>query len=640
MTLRPLVAAAVLTSPLLLGAEADPARYPVSGEAVLPAGDLVRLQLDADWVARCPDPTTYALLGPDGRTVPFAWRTSDEAPPARTASLRWEPEDVPGVGWRYRILPPDPARPATALRIRDLPVGLVARVAVRGVDDGTRQETLVWNLPDTGAGTRLEIPLPARLAAGPWILEVLEVGGDTLWPRPGWLDFTAVLDDPAAVPEVRRDVVVGAPVPADADGSEFPVSLPGSRLPLRGLDLTVEDPLFSRNAEVLDPGDALRSVGGARLERVRKGGLSPAVTTLPLTASDTTDTLLLHVSDGRSDPLSITGASVALRGMVLLVPGATAGPHTVLACGPAGRSYDLQDLAERIASWEVARVQPGPPTANARWTVEAAAAGLAAPAAVLENPGHHLERPVQGEPGLVRLDLGPTELAAARDDRGDLRLVDGQGRQIPYLVQEAGGRLLEGMTETRVEDGSRTLVQVTLPIDNLPVERLLLRTERGSFRREVSLEVGQKPPRTLAVVAWEQGESGPGRLVLPVRQRLPREFTLAIENGDNAALPIGPIQAVIPAVSLRFVLPAGGARLLAGDPQLPTPRYDLAFLQDPLFQGTARVATLGEAVVRKPTPAQVDRKLLGLAVAGLGLALLVLIVRLVVGREGPRTTPT
>jgi hypothetical protein len=54
---------------------------------------------------------------------------------------------------------------------------------------------------------------------------------------------------------------------------------------------------------------------------------------------------------------------------------------------------------------------------------------------------------------------------------------------------------------------------------------------------------------------------------------------MAVEEGDNPALPIASVQLLLPAYRLRFFRPASTAlRLLYGDTRVAPPSYDLALL--------------------------------------------------------------
>lgn len=640
----------LLALPGAMGAE-DPGRWPVAGEVMLPAGDLVRIDLDGTWVSRCPDPSTYLLLDSQERALPFAWVTSDDAPPARTEPLLWEPE-AQAIGWTYRIQPPHRQVPVKALRIRRLPEGLVARVRL----EGAPEPVLVWNLPGTGAGQKLDIELPAPLARGPWKLEVLQVAGQAVWwARPGWLDFDAVFDDPRSVWPVEVPLVLGDSIPSGATTSDLAVTLPRAGLPVRDLALAVaSEPsatsrpgapsLFSRPVQVVDSSDPgqERVLAGTTLQRITNGDLPVESTTVALSSTGTApESLLLRFEDGRSEPLPVTSVTAHLRGAALLVPAPGAGKARILGCGASKGAYDIQSLKEELERWEGVRTAPGEPAPNPGWSIQASTGSVGAPGAPVDLEGFRFSFPLTAPAGLVRLDLPSGVLARGRSALEDLRVVDGQDRQVPFLVERRrAGRFLPGVAESRQEDGSVTRIHLTLPLGtdgtdpgSLPLTALVLRTERGTFRRQVRVAEGTRGERILASASWEETEEGPSRLVLPLGVRVGPDLVVQVENGDNVPLPLDPVRVVVPTASLRFVHPGEGPlRLLLGHETLAAPAYDLDFLRQAVLGGASSPASLGEASVLKVSPKVSNRWVLLGAVGLFSVALLVLIVRLL-GRE-------
>jgi hypothetical protein len=81
-------------------------------------------------------------------------------------------------------------------------------------------------------------------------------------------------------------------------------------------------------------------------------------------------------------------------------------------------------------------------------------------------------------------------------------------------------------------------------------------------------------------VEWSRTEDAPGALMLPLPGLAAdaSELTLAIDEGDNSALPISSVQLLLPSYRLRFVRPGSTARLVYGSSAVDEPRYDLALL--------------------------------------------------------------
>ena len=72
---------------------ADPSSYPA--QSALEGGSAVRVDLSAEWLARCPDPTTYMVVSADGVELPYAVRTSDDVQ-ISPMDLRWAPRGPNG----------------------------------------------------------------------------------------------------------------------------------------------------------------------------------------------------------------------------------------------------------------------------------------------------------------------------------------------------------------------------------------------------------------------------------------------------------------------------------------------------------------------------------------------------------------
>jgi hypothetical protein len=181
----------------------------------------------------------------------------------------------------------------------------------------------------------------------------------------------------------------------------------------------------------------------------------------------------------------------------------------------------------------------------------------------------------------------------------------------------------------------------------------VLRTTARVFEREVRVLQppqpgdagrGQEPAgdRVVAVASWSHAD--PDTPAPPIGLDLPAgdRFEIAIDEGDNAPLPLAAPALQLPTRRLRYVQPAEGGRdlrLLYGQPGLAPPRYDLSLFTARLLGETAREATLlpepgaGEAPDATRVPRTVFWAALGVAV----LALLAVLARLVIGGGGGST---
>jgi hypothetical protein len=633
----------MITPALLLTTAAlasDPASYPLTAELDLPQATMLRLDLDAAWLAQCPDPGSYLLLDASGAEVPFAARSSDEGADWRHEALSWEPVRV-DRGWAWRVNRPASGEPAQALRLAKLPPGSVVELTIQPIGaGGTPQQAVLWNLPGSGAGTRLELPLSGGASAGPWTVRATWAEGAG-WMRVGRdLGFEAVIAQPWTVEPATVTVPLEGPLSSSATSSDWLLRLPRAGLPVRGLGLSVDDPLFARGLTVLqaEGPERLEVVARQDIERLNYGEAWVDNSRVAL-RTDAPAELVLRSDDGRSAPLRIRAAELTLRGQALIVPEVPGGHYTLLGCGPPAPGYDLERLEDRLAEIEPISVQAPGPGPHPGWVPASAGEGLLEAGPELAQDGLRWRRTVTGPPGLVRLPLDDHILAATRPGNPDLRFVDDQGRQLPYLLrQDPLGQARRALEQQREEQGARSVI--TLPMDpsGLPALRLVLHSERTRFQRSVQVFDGPADSGVLlARAGWTGAEEGESRLVLELSARLGAQLTVVVDNGDNPPLPIDEVELITRSASAWLALPAtGGVAAVYGHDELPAPRYDLQLLREQVLTQPVQPASLGAPEVLEPPPPEPPRKgLLLVAVAVLTALLLALIVRLVKTPEEP-----
>jgi hypothetical protein len=107
------------------------------------------------------------------------------------------------------------------------------------------------------------------------------------------------------------------------------------------------------------------------------------------------------------------------------------------------------------------------------------------------------------------------------------------------------------------------------------------------------------------------------------------DLWLTVDDGDNAALPIGAAQLLLPSYRLRFYRSTPEPlRLMYGAPALAAPRYDLALLAPEVMGAEAReVSPLEEEGSAESTPL-VSTRSFWIFLCGAVLILLLLIGRL------------
>jgi len=91
--------------------------------------------------------------------------------------------------------------------------------------------------------------------------------------------------------------------------------------------------------------------------------------------------------------------------------------------------------------------------------------------------------------GLSRLTLQPEDLSLLKEDGSDLRVVDHEGRQWPYLLEREGATVLVGLV-LGAPEAKKTGTVYTLQPGHAPLafDQLVLDTDAGYFDRAFTLE--------------------------------------------------------------------------------------------------------------------------------------------------------
>jgi hypothetical protein len=285
------------------------------------------------------------------------------------------------------------------------------------------------------------------------------------------------------------------------------------------------------------------------------------------------------------------------------------------------------------------------------------------PAAPLDTSGFQYQRRLpEGPAELVTLPLDPAALAHSQGPRrrfADVRIVDDQNAQIPYLLEQRSELLALDLpisaTRPRVPDlakpsrGTLSFYRIDLPYENLPQPVLSLETSEQIFLRSIELGVQRQPDRRhktewfelLERTTWQhaiQGSPAPS-LEIPFQRQKSRELLLVVEEGDNRPLPIRAARLRLPAWQLRFFRTASPLRLLYGRADLTEPRYDVALLSPSTMSGPSReISAAPEVALSRPAALLSPQAFwIGLSVAV--LVLLGLIVRLISSGTGQRSSP-
>ena len=529
------------------------------------------------------------------------------------------------------------------LRLEGLKAPFLKRFRLEGSGDRQRWTELV------GDGSLFDLP-----EEGLRLLTVDFPAGDYRYLRLVWNDrSSAPVALPMAAAAQRAGQAFAPPLAAldferlaaEPAASRFTVKLPGPALPIRALLLEVdgEGPLL-RQARVLEPRLAegvLAPVvlGESQLRRAQRGEASAADLRIPLQAPQGTE-LDIRVEDGSNAPLALKGVKAELEPQPWIYFVARDGEPLTALCGDprlARPRYDLEALRDQLspagtanltwATWGPLAAAPAPAVAAP------ASVGLdGGPGALLDPAGFRFRRKLPaGTPGLTALVLDPHVLAHS-PQLGDLRLVNPEGRQIPYLLEQRDEPLsLELALRPGQSKGQSTLYSLILPQAGLPGVRLVLATSARIFQRQVHFreEAADGVVRELATAAWGHGdpESLAPALVVALPALTSQRLTVEVEEGDNQALPLSSARLLLPTWRLRFFQPQGALTLCYGR-DLAAPQYDFALLADRLRDVPAREVLLPALEAESADRIPAVQKLFWVALAGAVLAMVAVLARM------------
>ncbi|MEZ4320594.1 MAG: hypothetical protein R3F61_24140 [Myxococcota bacterium] len=623
-------------------------RYPWVAPVDLPPTGVHRIRVPPELLpAWSADGTGMRLVDVDGTTVPFATVSTDTNPTRISAQrgtvgtvgpLGYWPS-VDGDGWEVQVS----ERPLDGLEVL-LPRTRLATTLELYEWDGQGWSSLgqhvVWRLD--GSEVSSPLPMPPRLGRFKIVLDPEVVPADD---PPG---LVGVRYAHTQVPLQTVTLDIASTQVPETGWVRYDVVLPQAMAPV-WVDVQTPEELFSRRAvaEFVEPWEApdvlpspyipytqdtlqRTRLGGARIDQVR---LEPQGTP--------TRRLAVFVEADGAAPLAVTGVTLGVRGLDLLVRDPGTGPFSLYAGAPVGTSppSDLQFVAPELARLAEDVLAPDARSANPDYVPPEARGGLDAPSTPIDLDRFTERRAVQSSPGLVRIPLPDDVLAAARPDLGDLRLIDAEGRQIPYILQDDGTLHTWGaLPFERTERGGRSFLEVEMPQPNVMVGVVTLSTDAPLFDRSIALS---RPAtgrlQTLRAFRW-RGDDRPTTVSLALNQRVGRTLVVEIDNGDDPPLPIRAIEAAWPGWEVVAVVPEGGAWLVLGDPRLSAPDHDLWLLREELGQRASEVATLGPPEALAPTPLSLmDRGLVAFGVGVMALGLLGLTVVLVRGAPERRS---
>lgn len=514
------------------------------------------------------------VVDAQGQTAPVAW-------------LRGVPEEVSvrvqplGDASHFELTLPEGA--ADSLRVQLPGADGVARLRASAWDGAAwtswGEPTQVWR---HGTWSADELRGPAT--RGPLRVEIT----DSTWE--GGLSFRAFANPLPGLQPVTLPAALG-PIEVFEDGTaRYRLRLPHA-LPVKRVQFTTDEAIFEREVRVraVSLVEDWRQAQGT-LRRVHWLGTSLEDLTLPIEEVQPSREYEVELPSTGMTPLRLTGATVELTHLAGIVRGTP--PFRVYGGGlpgtapPSDLGVAAHVLARALDGW----LEPGEVSDNPAWISELERSGVTLPAVAVDTRARW-RAPVTGGPGLVSIPL----VDARWDALGgrDLRIEDGEGRQIPYTRYGLAVAEWQEPKRTRTEDAGVSRLVVEHPWPGGAVESLTLETAAPWFARTVTVYqvAGARliPVRTLR---W-QGDEHPGALSLHIDHPLSRTFVVEIDNGNNAPLPVSRLAVSRKVEEIRAQLPAGGVWLTWGDPRVNHPNYDLELLQAVVMEREAARAEVG-----------------------------------------------
>jgi hypothetical protein len=522
-----------------------------------------------------------------------------------------------------------------AVALEGIPAPFLKRFRLEGSGDRERWTVLV------DEGTAFDLP-----AEGLQSTTLRFDGRSIRFLRVTWDDTNSARAGlPTSARAVRQDTVHTSPAlqvtvlfeprPAEPGTSRFRVRLPGSRLPLDALELTIGGGHLLRDVRVLEPrltgagrGQLEPAViGRARLRRVIQDGRAAEALRVAI-EPPTEPELDLVFDDGDNPPIDLQDVTAVFAELPWIY--FESQPGTLIArygnTKALAPRYDLEAMRASIPSM----------VSFARWGTErqTQSDSTPPPATPMPSRGAALAlsdfkyvRPLPAGPqGLTVVPLDAAAFAHSASTSGqfgDVRILDREGLQIPYLLEKRDEPLMldlrlerrEPSEAAQARPGSSEYV-VPMPHREIRGAELVLTTRARVFQRTVRIGVlepagNQRRSPTLRTVqtrSWRHNDDAvtapPLTLQLPYAPA--GDIVIEVDEGDNQPLPISRATLLIPSYAVRFYrTDAAPLQLAYGRRDLEAPRYDLALLSPYVLGQRAQTVSAGPEAGAGTTPAPV-----------------------------------
>lgn len=235
--------------------------------------------------------------------------------------------------------------------------------------------------------------------------------------------------------------------------------------------------------------------------------------------------------------------------------------------------------------------------------------------------------------GVSRYALTPADIAVARADLGDIRIVDPSGRQASYVLELGRHERMAAEVTAVSRRGTETRYAVDLP--HAPVTLVAIEIEIrerfvGRRYRLVAELDGARETVSVGTLERQHPHATPLPLRMSGERRVDR-LELAIDDGDDAPLAVTGVKITMASGDLYVVAPPGAYTMLLGNDDVAPPRYELESLRHHLATAPAGEVQVGPLepnpdrrveVVHPPPPPQKDQAMVLWGAIGLSVLIL------------------
>lgn len=568
------------------------------------SGGLCRLDVPAAVLSEAqPDFSDVRIVDTEGLEVPFL---------IDQAQVRWPSDGPPPVA---SLVPTEITRQRSGLRSVEevlvrlpdtpLPPGanwniVVGSAAVSFVRQYTLMDSEGAPVAE-GSVFRLQSPLRARLEillpnGQPGTEFRIRFAGEIGHFEPSFQIQATGMNRRGA--RLETPLVV-ADLNVESDSTSVELERPPGVVPSR-LRFTTTSSFFARRVHVFDlrEGRDPIEIGEGDIFRAQEAGAE--YLEIPLSRSSG-DRLRVVIEDG--DSPSLAGIHiVSLTLQPSLFYECAEGQKLYFGGGRAGQPrYDTQRfggtmLGEAIARGEYTEAAVADARPNDVFDDGPALAYLMRAGRVVDRSLFTTSVPVfvQGaREGVSRVEPTVGLLARAAADLHDVRIVDAEGQQWPYVRAPSDAKVEVPLRVERTEEGSTSTYSLSSPEGSVELRRLFVTATSEFVRRPFELRGLQSDDTyvTLARGELNRGPDGPERMEIAMNHRGPME--LVVQDGNDAPLNLDVI-GVIDAPVFYLIAPDGSYELLAGS-EIEPPSYEVASALPLILATAVGRARVGEA---------------------------------------------